>query len=149
MLTILEEKGLKSHGTLENILDAYSTLDDGIMKRIDRLASMGCTALPKPIVDYLKERVSFNTPVQTNQNPAMSIGAATGVYSDKQTSNQDPFSSSEFNRCNCTPEAQHLRPSRGGVVVADPVHIGVPRHDGLRAGTIRSLEASSKSPRLP
>lgn len=91
MLKILEEKGKKNHGTLENMVDAYQSLDEGMRQRIDRFASMGCATLPKPVVDYLRERLFFSDQIQSaqpGQSPALNSVTATGVSSNPQTSDQ-------------------------------------------------------------
>lgn len=41
ILDILDEKGLLHEETLEKLLDAFTSLDDGMRRRIDKLAQLG------------------------------------------------------------------------------------------------------------
>lgn len=138
ILDILDEKGLLHEETLEKLLDAFTSLDDGMRRRIDMLAQLGYKTLPRQMIDKIRESFSFSTPGQQTQDSV----AATGVTSPQQdtalvpSSPSSPISTTQFRR--------FPRPC----VVPDSLHVGVFRGDCILAWTLRSVQAPHHRARL-
>lgn len=92
MVVVLSENGLQSEATMEKLLDVFLSLEDGLRKRIDTMASNGYSILPRSLVEYVKQFFTFNPPnlpVQQNKANPQDGGAASSNTSHLSSSLQD------------------------------------------------------------